>query len=227
MVVLKHCGRRCSETNEHFSKLKEKRSMAISAADVKKLRELTGQGMMECKKALEESGGDVDKAIQSLRKKGLQTAEKRIGRTTANGVVLSYIHHNQRIGVMTQVNCETDFVARNEEFRAFVVELCKHIAAYSPVCISRDQVDPKLVANERDIAADQVKDKPAEIVDKIVDGKMDKFFAEKVLLEQAWIHDDKQAVGDVLKTLIGKIGENIQIVRFARFDVGDALPTTA
>jgi elongation factor Ts len=200
--------------------------MTISAGDVKKLRELTGQGMMECKKALEEAGGDVDKAIQSLRKKGLQTAEKRIGRKTANGVVLSYIHHNQRIGVMTQVNCETDFVARNEQFREFVVELCKHVAAYSPVCVSRDQVDSKLVANEREIAADQVKDKPANIIEKIVDGKMDKFFAEKVLLEQPWIHDDKQSVGEVLKGLIGKIGENIQIVRFARFDVGDALPET-
>lgn len=197
--------------------------MAISAADVKKLREMTGQGMMECKKALEESGGDIEKAIQSLRKKGLQTAEKRVGRTTAQGVVLSYIHHNQRIGVMTQVNCETDFVSRNEEFRSFVVELCKHIAAYSPVCVSRGQVDPKLVANEREIAADQVKDKPANIIDKIVDGKMDKFFAEKVLLEQPWIHDDKQSVGEVLKSLIGKIGENMQIVRFARFDVSDAV----
>ena len=199
--------------------------MTISAADVKKLRELTGQGMMECKKALEESGGDVEKAIQSLRKKGLQTAEKRVGRTTANGVVLSYIHHNQRIGVMAQVNCETDFVARNEQFRAFVVELCKHIAAYSPVCVSRNEVDPKLVANEREIAADQVKDKPANMVEKIVDGKMDKFYAEKVLLEQPWIHDDKQSVGEVLKALIGKIGENMQIIRFARFDLGDALPT--
>ena len=106
-----------------------------------------------------------------------------------------------------------------------VVELCKHIAAYSPVCVSRNEVDPKLVANEREIAADQVKDKPANMVEKIVDGKMDKFYAEKVLLEQPWIHDDKQSVGEVLKALIGKIGENMQIIRFARFDLGDALPT--
>lgn len=195
--------------------------MAITAADVKKLREMTGQGMMECKKALEESGGDAEKAVQILRKKGLATAEKRVGRATANGVVLGYMHHTGRIGVIAQVNCETDFVARNDDFRSFVTEMCKHIAAFSPVAVSRDQVDPNLVENEREVAREQVKDKPANIQEKIVEGKIDKWFAQVVLLEQPWIHDDKKTVGDVLKELIGKIGENMQVIRFARFDVAD------
>ncbi len=197
--------------------------MAITAEDVKKLREMTGQGMMECKKALEEAGGDKEKAVQLLRKKGLATAEKRVGRATANGVVLGYMHHTGRIGVMAQVNCETDFVARNEEFRAFVVEMCKHICAFNPVAVSRDQVDPKLVENEREIAREQVKDKPAAMQEKIIEGKLDKWYAQFVLLEQPWIHDDKKSVGDVLKELVGKIGENMQVVRFARFDVSDQL----
>ena len=197
--------------------------MAISPADVKKLREATGQGMMECKKALEEASGDQQKAIEILRKKGFATAEKRVGRATANGVVLSYMHHTRRVGVMAQVNCETDFVARNEEFQAFVVELCKHICAFNPISVSREQVDPKVLESEREIARAQVQGKPANIVEKIVEGKVDKFCAERVLLEQPWIHDDKQTVGDVLKALIGKIGENMQIVRFARFDVADQL----
>lgn len=197
--------------------------MSISAADVKALREMTGQGMMECKKALEETGGDKDKAVQLLRKKGLATAEKRVGRATANGVVLGYMHHTGRIGVIAQVNCETDFVARNEEFRGFVVEMCKHIAAFSPVAVSREQVDPKLVESEREIAREQVKDKPAAMQEKIVEGKLDKWYAQFVLLEQPWIHDDKKSVGDVLKELVGKIGENMQVIRFARFDVSDVI----
>jgi elongation factor Ts len=195
--------------------------MAISAAEVKKLREMTGQSMMECKKALEESGGDHEKAVQILRKKGLTMAEKRAGRSTANGVVLSYIHHTKRVGVMCQVNCETDFVARNHDFQHFVTELCKHVCAFSPLCVSRDQVSEKLIQMEREIAHEQVKDKPAQAQEKIIEGKLNKFFAEKVLLEQPWIHDDKTTVGDVLKQLIGKIAENIQIVRFARFDIAD------
>ncbi|HOI54038.1 MAG TPA: translation elongation factor Ts [Phycisphaerae bacterium] len=195
--------------------------MAISPADVKKMREATGLGMMECKKALEEAGGDQEKAVELLRKKGLQTAEKRTGRATANGLVRSYIHHNHRVGVLVQVNCETDFVARNEDFGKFVADLCMHIAAFSPLSVSRDQVDPKVVATERDIAREQVKDKPAAIQDKIVEGKLDKFFAERVLLEQPWVHDDKQSVEQILKGLIGKIGENMRIVRFARFDISE------
>jgi len=197
--------------------------MAISPADVKRLREATGLGMMECKKALEETGGNQEKAVELLRKKGLQTAEKRTGRATANGLVRSYIHHNNRVGVLVQVNCETDFVARNEDFGKFVADLCMHIAAFSPISVSRDQVDPKIVATERDIAREQVKDKPAAIQDKIIEGKLDKFFAERVLLEQPWVHDDKQSVEQILKGLIGKSGDNIRIVRFARFDIGDAM----
>ncbi|MBN2583372.1 MAG: translation elongation factor Ts [Planctomycetes bacterium] len=195
--------------------------MAISAADVKKLRETTGLGMMECKKALEEAAGDQEKAVELLRKKGLQTAEKRVGRATANGLVRSYIHHNYRVGVLVQVNCETDFVARNEDFGKFVTDLCMHIAAFSPLAVSREEVDAKIVESEREIAREQVKDKPANIQEKIIDGKLDKFFAERVLLEQPWVHDDKQSVEQILKGLIGKIGENMRIVRFARFDIGE------
>jgi elongation factor Ts len=201
--------------------------MAISAADVKKMREATGLSMMDCKKALEETGGDQEKAIEILRKKGLKTAEKRVGRATAHGVVLSYIHHNHRVGVLAQVNCETDFVARNEEFKAFARELCKHVCAFHPLAVSRQEVDPKLVEKEREILAEQVRQlhpgKPANVQEKILDGLMGKFFAEKVLLEQPWIHDEKQTVGDVLKGLIAKIGENMRIVRFARFDLADTL----
>jgi len=195
--------------------------MAISASDVMKLRAATGLGMMQCKEALQEAGGDQQKAVELLRKKGLQTAEKRSGRATANGLVRSYIHHNNRIGVLVQVNCETDFVARNEDFDKFVTDLCMHIAASSPAAVSRDQVDPKVVQSEREIAREQVKDKPENIQKKIIDGKLDKFFAQRVLLEQAWVHDDKQTVEDVLKVLIGKIGENMRIARFARFDIAD------
>lgn len=197
--------------------------MAISAADVKKLREATGQGIMECKKALEKTDGDQEKALQLLRKKGLQMAEKRTGRATAHGVVLGYMHHTGRVAVLTQVNCETDFVARNEDFRKFVTEVCKHICAFSPVAVSRDEVDPKQVEAERDVAREQVKDKPEAIQEKIIEGKLDKWFAQFVLLEQPWIHDDKKSVGDILKELIGKTGENMQIVRFARLDVADPI----
>lgn len=199
--------------------------MGITAADVKRLRDATGQGMMECKKALEEAGGDQEKAIELLRKKGLKTAEKRVGRATANGVVLSYIHHNSRIGVLVQVNCETDFVARNEEFQQFVKDLCMHVCAYSPLAVSREQVDAAVVDKEREILREQVAtqhgNKPENVREKILDGMIDKFFAERVLLEQPWIHDEKQTVADVLKALIGKVGENMQIVRFARLDVSD------
>ena len=194
--------------------------MAITAEAVRKLREMSGQGMMECKKALEEAGGDQTKALELLRKKGFATAEKRIGRPTANGIVHAYIHHNKRIGVLVQVNCETDFVARNADFVKFADDLSKHIAAFSPIAVSRSQVDLKIVESEREIAKAQVVGKPANILEKIVEGKLDKYFAERVLLEQPWIHDDKQSVGDILKSLIGKIGENIQITQFARFDVG-------
>jgi len=199
--------------------------MAISAADVKALREATGLGMMECKKALEESGGDQEKAVDILRKKGLKTAEKRVGRATANGLVASYIHHTKRIGVAVQINCETDFVARNEELQDFAADLCKHICAFSPLAVSRDQIDPTVAEKERDILREQVqeqhKGKPEQVQEKILDGMLGKFYAERVLLEQPWIHDDKQTVEGVLKALIGKIGENMQIVRFARLDVAE------
>jgi len=195
--------------------------MVISAAEVKKLRDATGLSMMECKKALEETGGDQDKAVQVLRKKGLQAAEKRAGRSTGHGLVHCYMHHTRRVGVMCQINCETDFVARNADFQQFAKDLCLHVCMWNPLVVSREQVPANLVEAEREIAREQVKDKPLQTQEKIIEGKVNKFFSEKVLLDQPWIHDDKRTVDGVLKELISKIGENLRIVRFSRFDVGD------
>lgn len=199
--------------------------MAITAADVKKLREMTGLGMMDCKQALSEAGGDTEKAVELLRKKGLKTAEKRLGRATANGIVASYMHHTGRVGVLLQINCETDFVARNEELKAFAIECCKHICAFRPLAVSRDELDPEVVAKERALQMEQLNEqhanKPENIREQILEGSMNKWYAERVLMEQPWIHDDKQTADSMLKALIGKIGENIRIVRFARLDVDD------
>ena len=195
--------------------------MAISAQEVRKLRERTGQGMMECKRALEESGGDTEKAVDILRKKGLATAEKRSGRATAQGRVHSYIHHNGRVGVLLEVNCETDFVAKNEQFQALLSDLCLQICAAAPIAVRREEVPAALVERERAIAREQVTGKPANIVEKIVDGKLNKWYAERVLLEQPFVKDQDRTVKDVLTEAVTKTGENIVVQRFARFEVGE------
>ena len=196
--------------------------MAISADEVRKLRERTGQGMMDCKRALEEAGGDPKKAVEILRKKGLATAEKKSARTAAEGRIHAYIHHNGKVGVLVEVNCETDFVAKNEQFQQFLNDVCLHICATAPLAVARAEVSEDLVATERRIAREQVEGKkPDAIVDKIVDGKLNKWFADRVLLEQPFVKDDTRTVQEVLTDLIAKIGENIVVKRFARFEVGE------
>jgi len=196
--------------------------MAISAAEVKVLREQTGQGMMECKRALEEAGGDAEKAVEILRKKGFAMAEKRAGRAAAQGRIHSYIHHNGRVGVLIEVNCETDFVAKNLEFQTFLNDLCLHICAAAPLAVRPEEVPENLVETEKRIAREQVEGKkPDNIIEKIVEGKLKKWYAECVLLEQPYVKDDQRTVQDLLTEQIAKIGENIVIKRFARFEIGE------
>ena len=196
---------------------------AISAKEVGELRNRTGAGMMDCKAALAEAKGDMDAAIEILRKKGAMKAEKRAGRTAAEGLISSYLHHNGRIGVLVEVNCETDFVARTDDFKALVKSVAEHIAATAPLAVDKDQIPAEKVASERRIYAEQVKEsgKPANLVDKIVDGKLEAFYKEVCLLSQPWVRDDKKTVGDLVKEMAAKTGENIQVRRFTRFQMGE------
>ncbi len=195
--------------------------MAVSAAAVKELRDKTGIGMMDCKKALIASDGDMDKAVEILRKKGMAAADKRAGRAAGEGFVGSYIHSNGKIGVIVELNCETDFVARNEEFRTLARDLAMQIAATNPLAVSPEDLPAELVEKERAIYADQVKDKPENIVQRIVDGKIQKYYEESCLLEQDFVKDPDVKVGTLVKELAGKIGEKITVGRFARFAVGE------
>lgn len=192
----------------------------ISLELVKKLRDRTGIGMMDCKKALEEAGGDIEKAVELLRKKGALVAEKRSGNVTAEGLVHAYIHPGSRIGVLLEINCETDFVARTTDMIKFANDLCMQIAAFRPVCISSTEVDPKLVEKEKEIYREQLKDKPASAMDKIIEGKIQKYYSEVCLLNQPFIKDEKLTVDDILKGLIAKVGEIVKINRFVRYEIG-------
>lgn len=194
----------------------------VTSEDIKKLREMSGAGMMDCKKALTETKGDIEKAASNLRKKGLAGAEKRADRETAVGRVFSYIHAGGSIGVLLQLNCETDFVAKNDEFEALGHDICMQIAAANPLALAAEDIDPDLVKKEEEIFREQLKKegKPAEIQAKILPGKMKKFFAEVCLLEQAYIKEPKTTVTDLLKGYISKFGENITVGRFSRFQVG-------
>jgi elongation factor Ts len=196
--------------------------MAVTADQVKELRERTGAGMMECKKALQESQGDFDKAVEVLRKSGIARAASRADRTASEGVVESYIHPGNRVGVLIEVNCETDFVARTDEFRELVRNLAMQIAAAGAEFVRREDVPADRVERERGILKAQTESqgKPAAIIDKIVTGKLDKFFAEICLLEQPYIRDDKTTVGDLVRHAASKTGENIQVRRFTRFRLG-------
>lgn len=195
--------------------------MAIDAKTVKELRDRTGAGMMDCKEALADSNGDIDKALDFLRKKGLKTASKKSSRETSEGVVGSYIHHNGKIGVLVEVNCETDFAARSDPFQEFVKNIGQHIAAAQPKFLNHEQVPEDVVAKEREIAAAQIKGKPENIVEKIVDGKMEKFYGEICLLNQPFVKDDKKTITDYLTETIATVGENIVIRRFARYNVAE------
>ncbi len=195
---------------------------AISAETVKELREKTGAGMMDCKKALTESGGDFEKAIDCLRQKGLASASKKAGRTASEGLISSYIHLD-KIGVLVEVNCETDFVAKTDDFRELVKDISLHIAAANPTYLSREDVPQDVLEREKDIYRAQVTNKPPQIVEKIVEGKLDKFFTDACLLDQIFVKDPEQKlkIKDIVTQKIAKLGENIVIRRFARFQLGD------
>ncbi|AGI39384.1 elongation factor Ts [Thermoclostridium stercorarium subsp. thermolacticum DSM 2910] len=199
--------------------------MNITAEMVKELRERTGSGLMDCKKALIESNGDMEKAIEYLREKGLATAAKKAGRIAAEGIVDAYIHGGGRIGVLVEVNVETDFAAKNEEFRSFVKDIAMQIAASNPQYVRREEVPQEVIEREKEILMAQAinEGKPAQIAEKMVNGRLEKFFKEVCLLEQPFIKDTDKTVQDVLNEKIAKIGENINIRRFARFEMGEGL----
>jgi elongation factor Ts len=199
--------------------------MEITAQMVKQLRELTGAGMMDCKQALNETQGDTEKAVDFLRKKGLAAAAKKSGRITAEGAVGSYIHAGGKIGVLVEVNCETDFVARTEPFQDLVRDIAMHIAASDPRAVRREEVTQDLLDRERAIFREQAlaTGKPEKVVDRIVDGKMEKYFSEFVLLEQPFVKNPDQTVGQLIAEKVGKIGENIQVRRFVRFKLGEGI----
>jgi elongation factor Ts len=196
---------------------------------VKELRERTGTGMMECKSALVEAKGDMEAAISILRKKGLSAGAKKAHRETLEGQVGSYIHVGGKIGVMVEVNCETDFVARTNDFQQLVKDISMHVAASAPRFVSRDQVTPEDIAAEREIYREQAlkTGKPAPVVEKIVDGKIEKFYAEACLLEQPFVKDPAVTVGDLVSSYVGKLGENIRVRRFARFVLGESQDTVS
>ena len=196
--------------------------MNITATMVKDLRDKTAAGMMDCKKALTDTGGDMEKAVDLLRQKGLAVAAKRAGRATNQGVVETYIHAGGNLGVMIELGCETDFVAKNDDFRAFARDIAMHIAALNPVAVTREEVSPEVVSREKEIYVQQALDsgKPEAIVEKMVTGKIEKFLSEICLLEQQYVKNPDLTVQDLLNELVGKMGENISIKRFARFQVG-------
>jgi elongation factor Ts len=194
--------------------------MATTAKDVAALRERTGAGMMDCKKALDETNGDIDKAVEVLRSKGAAKADKRAGRQTKEGVVASYIHHNGKVAVLVEINCETDFVARTDDFQ----QLGEHIAAAAPVAVDKDQVPQEKVDSERRIFIEQVKaeGKPEHMIDKIVEGKIQAYYKDVALMHQAWVREPKKTIGDLVKEVSAKTGENVQVRRFVRYALGEA-----
>ena len=197
--------------------------MAVSTSQIKELREKTGVGIMDCKTALKECDGDINKAIDYLRKKGIATAKKRGSRTTSQGQVMSYIHAGGKIGVLVEVNCETDFTGKNEDFAIFVKDLAIQIAATSPAAIDRESIPQDILEKEREIYATQAKEsgKPEKVIEKIVEGKLKKFFAEACLLEQPFVKNPDITIQDLMNEMIAKTGENIVIRRFVRFQLGE------
>jgi elongation factor Ts len=196
----------------------------IDAKVVKELRDMTGAGMMDCKKALSESQGDVQQAVDYLRKKGLASAAKKADRETKEGLIGSYVHSNGKIAVLVEVACETDFVARTDEFKNLVRDLAMHVAASNPLALRREDLDPNTVARERELMAAQVAEmgKPAAVVQKIVEGKLEKWYADNVLMEQAFVKDPDLKVADLVTAAVAKMGENIQVRRFVRMALGES-----
>ena len=198
----------------------------VTAKEVSELRQRTGAGMMDCKAALDEAKGDMDAAVELLRKKGVAKADKRAGRTATEGLINSYIHHNGKLGVLVEVNCETDFVARTDDFKNLVKAIAEHIAGSPtpPLAVDKDQIPAEKVESEKRIFAEQVKQsgKPAHLVDKIVEGKLEAFYKDVCLLYQPWVRDDKRTIGKLVKEASAKTGEKVEIRRFVRFQMGEA-----
>jgi elongation factor Ts len=195
----------------------------FTAKDVMSLRQRTGAGMMEAKKALEETKGDMDKAAEQLRVKGIAKADKRSGKQTSEGVITSYVHHNGKVGVLVEVNCETDFVARTDDFKNLAKEIALHIASAAPVSVDKDGVPVEKVESERRIAEEQAKasGKPENIVQRMVEGKVESYYKDNCLIYQPWIREPKKSIGDLIKEASAKVGENIQVRRFVRFQMGE------
>ncbi|HLV25111.1 MAG TPA: translation elongation factor Ts [Gemmatimonadales bacterium] len=195
----------------------------FTAKDVQELRRRTGAGMMDCKKALEANDGDVEKAVEYLRKKGIAKAESRTGRATSEGMIGSYIHHNGKLGVIVELNCETDFVARTDDFQQLVRTIAEHIAAAAPLGVDKDSIPADAVEKERRIAEDQARQsgKPDAIIQKMVEGKVESFYKEVALLSQPWVREPKKTIADLIKEASSKVGENIQVRRFVRFQLGE------
>ena len=197
--------------------------MAITAKDVGDLRARTGAGMMDCKKALEESGGNMDKAIEWLRARGIAKADKRTGRETKEGLIGHYLHHNGKLAVLVEVNCETDFVARTDDFKELGKHLAEHIAAAAPIAVDKDEVPADKIESERRIYEQQVREsgKPENMIAKIVDGKVEAYYKDVCLLYQPWVREPKKTVGDLVKEVAAKTGENIKVRRFVRYQLGE------
>ena len=195
----------------------------FTAKDVSELRQRTGAGMMECKRALEETGGDMSSAVEFLRKKGIAKAEKRVGKQTSEGLIASYIHHNGRIGVLVEVNCETDFVARTDDFKTLAREIALHVASTAPLAVDKDGIPADRVDRERRIFDEQARatGKPSAVVQKIAEGKLESFYKEAALLQQPWVREPKKTIGDLVKEASARLGEHIQVRRFVRFQMGE------
>ncbi len=196
----------------------------IPAKLVAELRARTGAGMMDCKKALEEAGGDIDKAVDILRKKGAAKADKRAGREVMQGLIASYVHHNARVAVLVELNCETDFVANTDEFKQLAKDLTHQIASTAPIAVRREDIPADVIAKEREIYLAQVAEekKPEAVKQKIVEGRLNSFYEERALLEQKFVRDGSKTIGDMVKELAAKTGENVQVRRFVRFELGGA-----
>jgi elongation factor Ts len=201
--------------------------MEITAKLVQELREKTGAGVMDCKKALAEASGDLEKAIVWLREKGVSAAAKRAGRTASEGTVGSYIHAGGKLGVLVEINCESDFVARTDDFQKLVRELAMQVAAANPRCVRREEVSQAVLDQEREIYTTQAQGKPAGVVQKIVDGKMEKFYKDVCLLEMAWVRDPNKTIADLVAETVAKMGEKIEVRRFVRFQLGESMGAQA
>lgn len=197
--------------------------MAFTAKNVQELRQRTGAGMMECKRALEETKGDMEQAAENLRKKGIAKADKRLGKQTSEGQITSYIHHNGKVGVLVEINCETDFVARTDDFKTLAREIALHIASAAPLSVDKDGVPADAVQREKRIFEEQAREsgKPENIIAKMVEGKVESYYKEVVLLSQPWIREPKKTIGELVKEASARVGENIQVRRFVRFQMGE------